>query len=166
VYPASRHVPSPIAAEISPLVDALPAFNAVHAAGIGQALARLRADFIRVIGQQNIGSGEIGGVLIEDVLGEFPAQHLEAGQFGPAAIAREQGIGSDVERRRITELAAPQTDGVYVPAILIQHIGHHAQHVWKVTGRDLILEVADDDVFEVAAHFRDCFLPRNRNKAG
>ena len=89
------------------LVDLLPAFDAVGAAGIGQALARLLAHFVRIVRQQDIAGGEIGGVLVEDVHRELPAQHHEASHLRPSAIGDEQRVGADVEWRRGAEFAAP-----------------------------------------------------------
>ena len=148
------------------LVDALPAFDAVGAAGIGQALARLLAHLVRIVRQQDVAGREIGGVLIEDVRRKFPTQHHEAGHLGPGAVGDEQRVGADVERRRGAEFAAPQSDGAHVLEVLIQHVRHHAEHVGQIAVCDLILEVADDDRGEVLAHASDCLAPIRRNSAG
>ena len=148
------------------LVDALPALDPVGAARIGQALARPLAHLVGIVGEQDVAGREIGGVLIEDVHREFPPERHEASHLGPCAVGNEQRVGSDVERRRRAEFAAPQTDGAHVLEIFIQHVRHHAQHVRKFAVRDLVLEIADDDRARSSAHDTDCFAPIRRNRAG
>ena len=56
---------------IAVLVDALPTLDPVGAAGVGQALARPLPHFVRIVRQQDVAGRQIGGVLIEDVFGNF-----------------------------------------------------------------------------------------------
>jgi hypothetical protein len=148
------------------LVDLFPALDSVGAAGIGQSLARAPAHLVRIVRQQHIARRQVGGVQVEDVLGEFPAQHHKTGELGPGAIGDEQRVGADIEGRRRTEFTTPQSDGADVPEILVQHVRHHAQHVRQLAVFDLIFEVADDDCREMPAHSSTCLAPIMRSRAG
>ena len=83
-----------------------------------------------------------------------------------AVVGDEQRIGADVEGRARAELAAPQLDGAHVLEMLVEHVRHHAQRIWKIAVGDLILEVADDDRAEIPAHDTDCFAPIKRSRPG
>ena len=169
--PYSRQRPSPIALAMLRLVDILPALDAVGATGIRQALARLLADLVRVVRQQDVAGRQIGGVKVVDVHGKAPAELQEARHFGPQAVADDQRIGSDIERRRRSKLAAPESDGVDVPEILVQHIRHHAEHVRQIAVVDLIFEIDNGDraktVFDPGpSSRRSCLAPIRRSSAG
>ena len=59
------------------LVDVLPALDPIGATGVGEAFALPLPHFVRIIRQQNISGGEVGGVQIEDVYWKSPAQTLK-----------------------------------------------------------------------------------------
>ena len=113
---------------------------------------------------------EIGGVQIVDVHRKPPAELQEARHLGPQAVADDQRIGADIEWRCRAELAAPEPDGADVPEILIQHVGHHAEHARKIAVVDLIFEIDDDDrakaVFDCRHQSRSGFAPIRRSRAG
>src|SRR6516165_9130706 len=54
----------------------------------------------------------------------------------------------------------------HVLKILIQHVRHHAQYVWQIAVGDLVFEIADNNVGEVAAHEMTGFAPTKRNRPG
>jgi hypothetical protein len=148
------------------LVDVFPAFDAVGATGIGEAFAFPLPNFVGVVGPQNITGGEVGGVQVEDMYGELPAERLEARHLCPRAVSNEQRVGADVERWSRAEVATPQADGAYVLKVFVQHVHDHAQHTGKSAVFDFVFEVADVDRGEVLAHDSDCFAPIFRNNAG
>ena len=82
-----------------PLVDLLPTFDPVGAAGVGKALAFAFARVVRIVRRQDVAGREIGGVQVEDVFRELPAQRHETGQLGPRAIGDEERVVADVEGR-------------------------------------------------------------------
>ena len=133
---------------------------------IGQPLTWSFAEFIGVVGEQNVARRQKGGVEIEDVYRELPTQRHEASHFGPGAIGHEECVRSGVERRSCTEIFAPHSNGAHVSEVFIQHVHHHAQHPREVPVSDLVLEVADIDDGEVLAHDIDGFAPSKRARAG
>ena len=54
------------------------------------------------------------------------------------------------------KFAAPLTDGAYVPEAPIQHVRDHTKHVRESAVRDLVLEVADDDVAKLLTTATAC----------
>ena len=148
------------------LVYVFPTINSVGAAGIRQSLARTLALLARIVWQQHVTRCQKGGVLIEDVHREFPAQRHEAGHLSPCGIRDEERIGADVERRRGAEFTAPHLDGAHVLKVLVQHVRDHAEHVGQLAVGDFVLEVDDDNGCEIFAHDSSCLAPIRRNRAG
>jgi hypothetical protein len=84
-------------------------------------------------------------VQIVDVNRELPAELQEARHFSPQAVADDQRIVADVERRCLAKLAAPTSDGVDVPEIFVQYIRHHAEHAREIAVVNFVFEIDVDD---------------------
>ena len=93
------------------LVYAFPTFDPVGAAGVSQALARPLSHLVGIVRQQDVAGCEVGGVLVEDVCGEFPAQHREAHHFRPRAVGDEQRVVPNIERWCLVELTGRRSAG-------------------------------------------------------
>ena len=139
------------------LVEAFPTLDAVGAAGVDQAFAASWAlGFVVIERLQDVAGREIGGVQVEDVLGEPPAELQKTSHLRPRRIGDDHRVGADVEGRLRAEIAPPPADGAHVPEMFVQHVGDHAQDAGKAAGRDLIFEIEDDDRPKYLAHESFC----------
>jgi hypothetical protein len=151
------------------LLDVFPTDNAVGAASLYQTLFLFNTLLIGVVRQQHITGREIGRVLIKNVNGEPPAQHLEASHFGLGGIGYEQRIWSGIERRFRTKLATPLANGTHMLEFVVQHVRHHTQYPREIAGRDLVFEIYNDNLPEGFARHGQlslCLSPIRRRSPG